>query len=66
MGCVGGEIADIWRLDTVPSTVIQRVGHYPLDGVRYVQRGRIQVRRAVVDGMSIREAPGCSACTGTR
>lgn len=23
-GCVGGEIADIWRLDTVPSTVIQR------------------------------------------
>ena len=28
-------------MDTVPSTVIQRVVAYPLDGVRNVQRGRI-------------------------
>ena len=48
----------IWRLDTVPSTVIHRVVAYPLGGVRDVSVDvYLRVRRAVmVEGMSVREA----------
>ena len=50
LGRVGGEIADIWRLNTVPSTVIHRVIADPLDGARDVQRGRISAGSPGGDG----------------
>ena len=67
MGRVGGEIADNWRLNTVPSTVIHRVVADPLDGARDVQRGRLSTGSPGGDGggdehsgslPGVRPAPG--------
>ena len=58
LGRVGGEVADIWRSNTVPSTVIHEVIADPLDSAgMYSVDVYLRVRRALmVEGMSVREA----------